>query len=169
MGILIITTLLITLIGLVLHRYLSTFYDNRALPFSMGFAMFSVIFAILYIVNFVWFFGIIIGLALGLLCFFQVIFGGVLWPALLPYFYKISKDSSIPKVKLGVYAVWGIMVPVFLIITVLNLFIVDYKQLSHIFGFKLQPYIILIGVLAVGHTLRVIATKMIIFVPRKGL
>lgn len=135
----------------------------------MGFAIFGLIFALLYTVNFILFFGVMIGIALAVLCFFQIIFGGILWPALLPYFYGISKKTDIPKVNMGVYAVWSILVPTFLVITVLNLFLVDYRILSNLSSFNLRPYVIALAILLLGHIIRVIATKLVIFVPSKGI
>lgn len=169
MQILIITTLVITIIGLILHRYLSAFYDNRTITYSMGFAMFGLIFALLYTMNFILFFGVVVGIGIAVLCFFQIIFGGILWPVLLPYFYNISKNVDIPKVNMSVYVVWSILVPAFLIITIINLIFVDYRILSDIFNFNLWPYVIAIAILLLGHIIRVIATKLIIFVPSKGI
>jgi len=128
------------LIGLIIHRYLTAFWEQRKLPYPMGFLMFANLFAVLYLINFIWMFGIIIGIIISILTFFQITYSTLLWPFLLPWLVKINKQLSprpitlkqptIPKANILAYGLWSYIVLGLVILTILNFLISDYMSLS---------------------------------------
>lgn len=124
-----ITIIILILIGLIIHRYLSAFWEQKILPYPKGFTFISSLFALLYTINFIRMFGFWIGLLISALCFFQLVYSTFLWPFLLPSLKNILSNNTITKVNLFVYSIcWNSGVILILILTIINLFIAEYKE-----------------------------------------
>lgn len=154
-----IIILIVILIGLTLHRYLTIFYEQGRLPYQMGFLVFATSFIILYFVNFIWMFGIIIGVILALLTLFQLVYSTLLWPFLIPSLVSIYKKDELPLVNSVAYAIWSIVLPVLALLTIFNFFISDYLALwNTIFPIINENYsltiIIFIVVILSGNIIR---------------
>lgn len=97
-----IAVIILVLIGLVVHRYLSGFWEQGQLPYSMGFLFFANLFALVYLVSFIWMFGIIGGIITTLLCYFQIVYSAGLWVFSIPGLINMHKsldNFQIPKVN----------------------------------------------------------------------
>lgn len=155
-----IIILLVILTGLTLHRYLTPFWEQKMLPYPIGFLFFANLSMILYIINFIWMFGIMLGTIISVLTFFQVLYATLLWPFLLPGAIIVCKKPHIPKVNLWAYGVWSIIVSWILIsLTIGNFLISDYMSLTKvIMKFFDNNYLFLtlafVGVILVGNLIR---------------
>jgi hypothetical protein len=155
-----LTLLVLIVVGLIIHRYLTIFWEQRMLPYSMGFLIFVNIFTVIYLINFVWIFGFIVGVAVFLLTFFQIIYGSFLWPFLLPQLISIHKKPAIPKVNLLVYASWSYIAIGLGLLTIINFFISDYASLTknviEFFGGSyISPALWLVGAMVVANVIRI--------------
>lgn len=115
-------------VGLITHRYLTEFWEQGILPYSMGFLTFANFFTVIYLINFIWMFGILVGIGVFLLTIFQIIYGSYLWPFLLPLI-NIHKKPTITKVNPFIYGAWLYVVIGVGLLTVLNFFVSDYGSL----------------------------------------
>ena len=125
-----IIILLTILIGLIIHRYSTSFWEQKMLPYSMGFLTFANLLVVLYLINFIWMFGILAGIIISILTFFQIIYSTLLWPFLLPWLMSIYKKPIIPKVNLLAYGSLSFIVFGLGILTILNFFISDYRSFA---------------------------------------
>ena len=129
-----IIILILILFGLIIHRYLNTFWEIGRLPYPSGFTIFSTLFIIFYLINYIWLFGFLVGIAISILTLFQIIFSSYLWPFLLPSVINIHKNQSTilfdpPKVNLSIYAIWSFIIIVLGGLTLLNFLISDIGHL----------------------------------------
>jgi len=122
--------LILIIVGLIIHRYLTTFWEQRMLPYPIGFLIFVNMFAVIYLINFVWIFGFVVGIIAFLLTFFQIIYSSFLWPFLLPQLINIHKKPIIPKVNSLVYGSWSYSVIGLGLLTIVNFFVSDYASLT---------------------------------------
>ncbi len=150
-----LATIILILIALTLHRYLTVFWEEGHLPYSMGFLIYANIFTVICTVHFIWMFGLLAGIVIALLTFFQIIYSAYLWIFLSP-----ALDTT--KVNLTAYLTWVIIVVSLGILLIINFFVFDYKSaLMAILGLVDYKYITLwivfIGSLIVGNLARVIS------------
>ena len=127
-----IILLTLIIIGLILHNYLSFFWENGNLPYSHGFTAMAGLFFLLYFINFIRMFGVKIGLILGFLCFFQIIFNLFLW-FFLYRSLKIEtffKRSGRIELNLIAFSLWGFLVPIILVLTIINSFYSNFEELK---------------------------------------
>jgi len=131
----IIFTLII--VGLIIHRYLTNFWEQGMLPYAMGFLMFANILSIIYLVNFIWMFGFVLGIIITALTFFQIVFASFLWPFLLPQLISIHKDqpssklfSKLTNVNPFIYGSFSFLVIGLGLLTIINFFVSDYASLT---------------------------------------
>ena len=125
-----IILLTLIIIGLILHNYLSFFWEN--LPYSLGFSAMASLFFLLYFINFIRMFGVKIGLILGFLCFFQIIFNLFLW-FFLYRSLKIEtffKRSGRIEMNLIAFSLWVFLVPIILVLTIINSFYSNFEELK---------------------------------------
>ena len=151
--------LILIVAGLVIHRYLTAFWEQRMLPYPMGFLTFANMFTVIYLINFVWVFGFIVGVAVFLLTFFQIIYSSFLWPFLLPQLVSIHKKPTIPKANPLVYGLWSYIVIGLGILTIVNFIVSDYaslkKSIVEFFGGSyITPALWLVGVMVVANLIR---------------
>ena len=152
--------LFLILVGLVLHRYLTTFWEQKMLPYSMGFLTFANLFALIYLINFVWIFGFIVGVAIFLLTFLQVVYASFLWPFLLPQLINVYKKPIIPKVNLFIYGSWPCLVIGLGLLTIVNFFVSDYalltKSIVEFFGGRyMTPTLWIVGIMILSNIIRI--------------
>ena len=165
-----IILLSLILIGLILHHYLSIYWERKTLPYSHGFTTMGTLFALLYFINFVRMFGFTVGLILGFLCFFQIIFGIFLWFFL---WRSILLDAAIisqsgpswlleGNPNMTIYSVWGFLVPIILVLTIINFFYSTFEELkpllSVLYNFDNSLIYLLIFV-TLSWTIRTLAVK----------
>ena len=127
-----IILLTLIIIGLILHNYLSFFWEDENLPYSLGFSAMASLFFLLYFINFIRMFGVKIGLILGFLCFFQIIFNLFLW-FFLYRSLKIEtffKRSGRIELNLIAFSLWGFLVPIILVLTIINSFYSNFEELK---------------------------------------
>jgi len=148
------------LIGLIVHRYLSTFWEQGQLPYSMGFLFFANFFALIYLVSFIWMFGIIGGIVVALLCYLQVVYSAGLWVFALPGLISMHKSLDnliIPKVNPLVYGGFSFLVIIVAILTVINFFVSTYKSMWERVGENVWTSILtFIGIIVLGNIARVV-------------
>lgn len=151
--------IILVLVGLIVHRYLSGFWEQGQLPYSFGFLFFANSFAIIYLVSFIWMFGIIGGIIVALLCYFQVVYSAGLWVFSLPGLINMHKsfdNLEIPKVNPLVYGGFSFLVIIVEILTVINFFVSPYKFTWELMGDNLLiPILIFLGILVIGNIGRV--------------
>lgn len=154
-----ITIIIVILLGLIVHRYLTTFWEQRQLPYPMGFLFFANSFALIYLVSFIWMLGIIGGTVVALLCFLQVVYSAGLWVFFLPGLISMHKsldNFTISKVNPFVYGGFSFLVIIVAILTVINFFVSPYKSMWEFMGENVwPPIIIFLGILVVGNIARV--------------
>jgi len=154
-----ITIIIVILLGLIVHRYLTTFWEQEHLPYPMGFLFFANSFAIIYLVSFIWMLGIIGGTVVALLCFLQVVYSAGLWVFSLPVLISMHKrldNFTIPKVNPFVYGGFSFLVIIVAILTVINFFFSPYKSIWKFMGENIwSPIIIFLGILVVGNIARI--------------
>lgn len=156
--------IILILIGLILHRYLTMFYEQGSLPYSMGFLIYANIFMAIYIAHFIWMFGMLGGIVIALLTIFQVIYSAFLWIFLLPALDSMFKKTflaELPKVNLAAYGAWAILVVSLGILLIINFFISDYKSAltatrALVGDDYILFWIVLIGSLIAGNFIRAI-------------
>ena len=147
-----ILILILIFFYLIIHKHLSNFYEmdkifrTNDIPFKDAFLIWANLFVIIYLVNFIWMFGFLFGIILFFLAFFQVLFLSFLWIFLYP-FLLIKKEVKPPTTS---YAIFKLIIPLTLILTIINFFISDYSEflfyLQDNFNFKSIIYVI-IGIL----------------------
>lgn len=151
--------IVLILIGLIVHRYLSGFWELDQLPNSMGFLFFANFFAFIYLVSFIWMFGIIGGIVVTFLCYLQVVYSAGLWVFSLPGLISMHKSLDnfiIPKVNLLAYGGFSFLVMTVAILTVVNFFVSSYKSMWELLGDNIwPPILIFIGIVALGNITRV--------------
>ena len=151
-----IAIIALILVGITVHRYLSTFWKHGQLPYSMGFLFFANSFALVYVVSFIWMFGIVAGIIIALLCFLQIVYSAGLWIFSIPWLINMHRNSAIPKVNPLGYGGFSFLVIIVAILTVLNFFVSPYKSMWELMGENvLTPILIFLGVLVVGNVARV--------------
>jgi len=147
------------LIGLIVHRYLSTFWEQGQLPYSMGFLLLANSFALIYLVSFIWMFGIIGGIVIALLCYLQIVYSAGLWVFSLPGLISMHKSLDnliIPKANPLVYGGFSFLVIIVAILTGINFFVSSYKSMWGLMGESLwTPIQIFIGIIVIGNIIRV--------------
>lgn len=152
-----IIIIVLILLGLLVHRYLTTFYEQGRLPYSMGFTMFATVFWIIYSASFIWMFGIVGGIIVTLLCFFQILHVSILWIFSVPGLIQIYKNRDIPRLNPLIYGGFSYLILLIAILTVVNFFVSPYKSMLEIIGDDLWPSILVfIGIVVVGNIARVI-------------
>ena len=65
----VIITLIV--VGLIIHRYFTSFWEQNLLPHSIGFLIFVFLLVVLYLINFMWIFGILTGIIFSVLSFLE--------------------------------------------------------------------------------------------------
>jgi len=123
---------------LLMHRFLSVFWEQGNLPYNLGFVMHLWLFFIAVLINSIYYFGWIFGLILFFLTIFQVVFFLYLRPILfilLQIYTKMPASLDItsfpPKIRFNSFAMailslWGWIIPIFLIVSIVNLFMHKY-------------------------------------------
>jgi hypothetical protein len=154
-----IAIIILILLGLIVHRYLSTFWEQRQLPYPMGFLFFANSFALIYLVNFIWMFAVIGGIVVALLCFLQILYSAGLWVFLLPGLISMHKsfdNFEVPKVNPLVYGGFSFLVIIVAILTAINFFVSPYKSMWELMGDNVwRPILIFLGILVIGNIARV--------------
>ncbi|MBU2545129.1 hypothetical protein KKC65_01580 [Patescibacteria group bacterium] len=145
-----IIILFLIFIGLIIHRYLTTFWEQGLLPYRFGFLLFANLFAFIYLVNYTWVFGLLVGTILSILSYFQIIYGSYLWLFLLPWLINIHRKPVMPKVSPVIYSGWSFLIIGLGILTVLNFFISDYMSLLKNILKSLDNNYTLFGLLLIG-------------------
>lgn len=159
-----LTILILIVVGLIIHRHLTAFWEQRMLPYPMGFLTFANIFTVIYLINFVWIFGFIVGVVVFLLTFFQIIYSSFLWPFLLPQLISFHirarlKKPTIPKVNPLVYGSWSYIVIGLGLLAIINFFISDYASLTKnvidfFGGSYISPALWLAGAMILANVIR---------------
>ena len=156
--------LILILFCLVIHRYLTAFWEDGILPYPGGFTTLAILFFAIYLINYIWLFGFLVGIIIFILTFFQIIFSSYLWPFLLPSAINMEKELSIPKVNLFIYGIWSFIIIALGGLTILNFFISDYgyllikiEELSNN-NYK-TPILLLAGSMILGNLIRIYIMK----------
>ena len=156
-----IVILAVIFIGLTVHRYLSTYWQNGLLPYGFGFCSFANKFAFIYLLSFSWMFGILAGTIISALCFFQIVQSSVLWVPLTPWLVVINMRKSFPRVNPLVYGGWSYLIILLAILTVANFIVSPYKvvrqYLDHRYGLFA---LVSLAVIIVGNGLRILVLKI---------
>jgi len=161
-----IIILILIIIGLIIHRYLTNFWEQGMLPYAMGFLMFANIFSIIYLVNFVWMFGLVLGIIIAALTFFQIVFASFLWPFLLPQLISVHKDqpssklfSKLTKANPFIYGSFSFLIIGLGLLTIVNFFVSDYSSLTKTIveffdGNYITPILLIVSVAVVSNVIR---------------
>tara|TARA_B100000519_G_C14068446_1_gene355595 strand:+ start:188 stop:706 length:519 start_codon:yes stop_codon:yes gene_type:complete len=158
-------TLLFLLIGLTLHREISSYWEENDSPefTDAGYNLYAGLFAFILLFHSIWLFGLQIGLVFFLFSFFQIIFGGILWVLLLPTLIKDSNHNLEPNWY--AYGIWLCVIIILGLLAIVNFIYGEYSSflnevLTLVNGYKnllRWSLLILIG----GNILRVISMKLI--------
>ncbi|AGG07992.1 hypothetical protein B1778_04400 [Dehalococcoides mccartyi] len=157
--------LLLIIIGLVFHRYLSAYSESEILPYPVGFHVFSSLFALIYVVGFIWMFGFWLGITIALLCFFQIVYASILWIFLLPwliglkqrrpFIFNLGSQNELPPVNITVYGGFSLLVIILGGFTIGNFFLSDYGSVYRsITDNSVNLLIIAIVILVLGNVVR---------------
>ena len=157
---------ILIIIGLIIHRYLSNFWDQGRLSYAMGFLMFANIFHVIYLVNFIWIFGFVLGIIIAALTFFQIVFASFLWPFFLPQMISIYKDqppsklfSKLTNANPFIYGFFPFLIIGLGLLTIINFFVSDYSSLTKTIveffdGNYIMPILWVIGIAIVSNIIR---------------
>jgi len=161
-----IIILILIIVGLIIHRYLSAYWEQGNLPYAMGFLMFANIFAFIYLVNLIWMFGFILGIIITALTYFQIVFASFLWPFLLPQLVNIYKNQPTSKLfqKLTsanqiIYGFFSYLVIGLGVLMIINFFVSSYASLTKIIielfdGYIITPILWIVGIAVVSNIIR---------------
>ena len=157
-----IIIIVLILAGLTVHRYLSGFWEEGRLPWSVGFLVLANLFFILYLVNFIWLFGLLAGIIIWALAYFQILYGAVLWVFLVPWYLRIRRDRTMPGVSLKVQFGFGYLVMILGVITAVNFFLSSYMSGWEFFrpDYKM-PSAVFFLVLIVGNMVRILVCHLV--------
>jgi len=151
-----ITIIVLILIGLTIHRYLSSFWEQGMLPYSIGFILFANLFAILYLVAFIWMFGSVAGIIISVLAYFQVVYSTGLWVFSLPWLVSMHRNIAVPRVNPMVYGGFSFLVIVLGVLTAANFFISQYMSIWDVLGHNYKmAALVFVVVLILGNIVRV--------------
>ncbi len=163
--------IVLVLVGLTVHRYLSTFWEKNEIPYPMGFTLLANLFALIYLVGYIWMFGVVAGVIVSILCYFQIVFSAFLWVFLLPWLVSTLRRNfsnlSIallcpPEVNPFVYGGFSYLVIIVGVLVVLNLLVSEYKSMWNLIGDNYWPVaLVSLGVLVVGNIVRLICLRLI--------
>ena len=156
-----IIIIVLILIGLITHRYLTAFWEQGRLPYSAGFTTFANLFALIYLVSFIWMFGAVAGIIISILCYFQIVYSAGLWlfslPSLLRMYSTPRDTNALPQVNLFIYGSLSFIVIILAVLAIINFFISEYKSALEFFN---GNYWILIlsslVILIVGNVARIV-------------
>jgi hypothetical protein len=159
-----IIILILIFFCLVLHRYLTFFWESGILPYPWGFTSFATLFIVIYLINYIWLFGFLVGIILFVLTLFQIIYASYLWPFLLSTVKNIQQGLSIPRVNPIIYGIWSFAVLALGGLTILNFFISEYGYLLSKIGLFLDndykiAVILLVGSMVLGNLIRIYVLK----------
>lgn len=147
----------LVLLGLSIHRYLSTLLEQGRLPYQMGFLFFANLFAVLYLVSFVWMFGLLAGIVVTMLCYFQIVYSAGLWLLSLPWLLSMHRNRTMPRVNPLAYGGFSFLVMALGLLATANFFLSRYKSGWKLFG---ETYMItalvFLAILIVGNLSRVV-------------
>lgn|GEM_PF-1368539 len=158
--------LILIIVGLIIHRYLTNFWEQGMLPYATGFLTFANIFSIIYLVNFIWMFGFVLGIIIAALTFFQIVFASFLWPFLLPQLISIHKDqpssklfSKLTNVNPFIYGSFSFLVIGLGLLVIINFFVSDYASLTKTIveffdGNIITPILWIVGIAVVSNVIR---------------
>jgi len=150
-----IAIIILIIVGLIIHRHLTMYWELGCLPYSFGFLVFANIFAFLYLVNFIWMFGLLAGVVIAALTFFQIPHTAALWVFLVPSLLMMQKKRTIPRVNRIIYGGWSYIVMLLGALTIVNLFVSGYKAVWEYFGHNYKMFILIfLVVVVVGNLLR---------------
>lgn len=152
--------LVLILIGLTVHRYLSTFWEQGNIPYPNGFIFFANLFAFVYLMNFIFMFGIVAGTIIALLCYFQIVYSSVLWIFSIPSLINMHKSINLfktPRVNPIIYGSFSFLVILIAILCAVNIFIFPYKSMWLLIGESIWNTILVsIIIVVVGNIIRMI-------------
>jgi hypothetical protein len=163
--------IVLILVGLTTHRYLSTFWEQNKLPYPMGFNIFANLFALIFLVGYIWIFGVVPGIIVSILSYFQIVYSAFLWVFLLPYLISTMRnnfsDTVIafmcpPKVNPLIYGGFSILVIILGILVASNFFISGYKSAWNLISDNYWTVaLVSLGVLVLGNIVRLICLRLI--------
>lgn len=156
--------LILILFCLVIHRYLTFFWENGILPYPSGFTSFGTLFITIYLINYIWLFGFLVGIIIFILTLFQIIYASYLWPFLLSSVSNIQKGLSTPRVNPIIYGIWSFAILSLGGLTILNFIISEYGYLLNKIGLFLNnnykiAVLALIGSMLLGNLIRIYFMK----------
>ncbi|MGD0571863.1 MAG: hypothetical protein ABSB11_02440 [Sedimentisphaerales bacterium] len=152
-----IVIILLILVGITVHRYLSLFWEQGQLPYSIGFLLFVKAFVILYLINFIWMFGLIAGIIVFILTTFQIIYSAGLWIFTFPCTLTIYRTHSLPRVNPFVQNGFSWLVIALALLTIINFIISKYNSMWELLNYNYQMVaIIFAAVLIIGNVARII-------------
>ena len=161
-----IIIIVLILIGLTIHRYLSPFWEQRQLPYPGGFTFFANVFALVYLVSFIWMFGVVAGIIISILCYFQIIYSTFLWILLLPWLLVMHNPKSSfnkPEVNPFIYGGFSLIVVILGVLTIVNFFISDYQAIWKFFNSSLWIIVIsFLAILLIGNVSRVVIMSRLV-------
>lgn len=160
-----IIIIFLILFGIVVHRYLTPFFDENRLPNRQGFMVYLFVFLIGCLINTIWMFGIFWGIVGALMIFFQIIYISVLWVFLVPHVKATIKSIGgvmFRTVNMQVYRLWSVIPVSILVLGIINFFVSDYKDVSNYIIETIGATLfltILISVIIVGNLIRIIVLR----------
>lgn len=121
---------------MIIHRFLTVFWEQGNLPYNFGFVLFCQVYFFAVFIFSIHLFGWILGIIVFLLFMFQVVYF-VYAKIFLFLLLKIYSKNNIEIVKFKpvlkynkftcvVQCVWSNLVPIFLILVIISLFTTDY-------------------------------------------
>ena len=152
--------IILIFLGLIVHRYLTTFWEQERLPYPRVFLFYACSFSLIYLVSFIWMFGIIAGFILALLCFLQLMYGSVLWifnlPVVINRLKNFDNDGVFLEVDFFVYGGFSFLVIIVAILTAINFFVSSYKSMWKLMENDIWTLILIfVGIVVVGNIARV--------------
>lgn len=155
-----VAIILLILVTLTVHRYLSAYWEQGRLPYSLGFLVFVKVFFLLLLVSLVWMLGVVAGVIATALCFLQVVCSAGLWAFLLPSLVRMHKNP-LAGVNLLVYGGFSYLVGLLAVLTVVNFFVSPYKSVwALIRENALTCGLVLGGILIIGNLARVVVLSV---------
>lgn len=152
--------ILLILITLAVHRYLSAYWEQGRLPYSFGFLVFVKLFCLVLLVSLIWMLGVVAGVIATALCLLQVVYSAGLWAFLLPSLLRMHKNPF-AGVNLLVYGGFTYLVGLLALLTAVNFFVSPYKSVWALIREDALTYaLVLGGILIVGNLARVVVLSV---------
>lgn len=158
-----IVVIITILIGTAIHRYLTPFYEDKNLPYPVGFLVVANSFMLFYVIGFIWMFGFVTGIIVSALFIFSLIQSAIFWGFNVPSSIRIMKKFEYPKVNMAAYSSFLPVLLLAIILIIVNFFVSTYKSAFELIKDDVMIYCAsILGIVITGNIIRILFVRKIL-------